>query len=178
MRRSALIIATPEAEPLVSALREQHDPAARMGVHAHVTVLLPFILPDLLDEQVLDAVRDLFGRERRFAYRFERVNTFGDVTVYLEPTPADAFVHLTRLAVQRWPEYPPYGGEFDEIMPHLSVGDRLKAGQAGPLVRETRALLRSHGPITGEASSISLIVEDGRGFWSSVAEFPLGSRET
>jgi 2'-5' RNA ligase superfamily len=178
MRRSALIVATPEAEPLVSALRELRDPAARMGVPAHVTVLLPFIPADLLDEQSLDAVRDLFGREPGFPYRFDRVNTFGDATVYLEPLPAEAFVRLTQVAVERWPEYPPYGGEFDEIVPHLSVGDRLAAGQAGPLVREIRALLRSHGPITGEASSISLIVEDDRGLWSSVAEFPLGSRET
>jgi hypothetical protein len=177
MRRSALIIATPEAETLVSALREQHDPAARMGVQAHVTVLLPFIPPDMVDAQSLAAMRELFRSEPRFSYRFERVNTFGDVTVYLEPTPAEAFVRLTQLAVQRWPEYPPYGGEFDEIVPHLTVGDRLMAGQAAPLIRQTHAALRSDGPITGEASSIRLIVEDDRGFWSTVAEFPLGSRE-
>ena len=178
MRQSALIIAVPEAEPLFSAVREQHDPAAKMGVPAHVTVLLPFMPADTVDEQSLGAMRHLFCREPRFSYRFERVTTFGDATVYLEPSPAEAFVRLTQAAVQRWPEYPPYGGEFDEIVPHLSVGDRLAAGQAAPLVRETRALLRRHGPITGEASSISLIVEDDRRFWSTVAEFPLGSRET
>jgi len=174
MRQSALIIAVPEAEPLFSAVREEHDPAARMGVPAHVTVLLPFIPADMVDAQSLAALRELFRREPRFSYRFEHVNTFGDVTVYLEPTPAGAFVRLTQLAVQRWPEYPSYGGEFDEIVPHLTVGDRLMAGQAAPLVSQTRAGLRSDGPITGEASAISLMVEDDRGFWSAAAAFPLG----
>jgi hypothetical protein len=177
MRRSALIIPVPEAEPLLSALRGQHDPSARMGVPAHVTVLLPFIPADQLEGQSLGAVRDLFRGESGFSYRFERVNTFGEFTVYVEPSPAESFVRLTQVVVRRWPEYPPYGGEFDEITPHLTVGDRLVAGQAAPLVRETRALLHSHGPITGEASSISLVVEDDRGFWSSAAEFPLGSPE-
>jgi hypothetical protein len=178
MRQSALIIAVPEAEPLFSAVREEHDPAARMGVPAHVTVLLPFMPADMVDEQSLVATQELFRREPGFSYGFERVNTFGDVTVYLEPSPAEAFVRLTQLAVQRWPEYPPYGGEFDEIVPHLTVGDRLIAGQAAPLVRQTRAALRSDGPITGEASAISLIVEDDSGFWSTAATFPLGSRQS
>src|SRR5207245_10786465 len=53
MRQSALIIAVPEAEPLFSAVREQHDPAAKMGVPAHVTVLLPFMPADTVDEQSL-----------------------------------------------------------------------------------------------------------------------------
>jgi len=44
------------------------------------------------------------------------------------------------------------------------------------LVRETRAALGSQGPIKGEASAISLLVEDDRGFWSIAAQFPLGSR--
>jgi hypothetical protein len=175
MRQSALIIAVPEAEPLFSALRSQHDPSAKLGVPAHVTVLLPFIPADQLDGQALYALRDLFRREPPFSYRFERVNTFGEFTVYVEPSPAEFFVRLTQMAVQRWPEYPPYGGEFDEITPHLTVGDRLVTGQAAPLVREASALLHCHGPITGEASSISLIVEDDRGFWSTAGEFPLGS---
>jgi len=148
-----------------------------MGVPAHVTVLLPIMPADKVNNESLAAMRDLFRREPRFSYRFEHVNTFGDVTVYLEPSPAEAFVRLTQLAVQRWPEYPPYGGEFDEIVPHLTVGDRLKAGQATVLVRQTRAVLRSEGPITGEALAISLIVEDDRGFWSAAAAFPLRPRQ-
>ena len=40
-RESALLVAVPEAEPLVGALRLVHDPSAAVGVPAHITILLP-----------------------------------------------------------------------------------------------------------------------------------------
>jgi hypothetical protein len=41
----ALLLVTPEAEPLVGRWRADHDWAAESGVPAHVTVRLPFLPP-------------------------------------------------------------------------------------------------------------------------------------
>ena len=48
---SALIIAVPEAEPLVKALRERFDWSAAQGVPAHITILYPFIPPEKLRQK-------------------------------------------------------------------------------------------------------------------------------
>ena len=40
--RTALVIAVPEAEPVVGRLRSLYDEADTTGVPAHVTLLFPF----------------------------------------------------------------------------------------------------------------------------------------
>ena len=42
-------------------------------------------------------------------------------TVYLAPSPAAPFRQLTHELFRRFPEHPPYGGAFDDVVPHLSV---------------------------------------------------------
>jgi hypothetical protein len=42
---SALLIPVPAAEPTVQRWRERLDPACRLGVPAHVTLLYPFVAP-------------------------------------------------------------------------------------------------------------------------------------
>jgi hypothetical protein len=45
---------------------------------------------------------------------------FPDV-VYLAPEPGEPFLRLTAAMATRWPEAPPYGGAYDEVIPHLTV---------------------------------------------------------
>ena len=52
-----------------------------------------------------------------FEVRFERVRRFPGV-VWLDPEPAEPFRSLTAAIVARWPDHPPYGGVFDEVIPH------------------------------------------------------------
>ena len=61
--QSAVIVAIPEAEAAVAALRLRLDPAAAWGVPAHVTVLYPFLPPDEIDGRAL-AERGVRGRDR------------------------------------------------------------------------------------------------------------------
>src|SRR6185312_14804244 len=52
-RRTALIVAVPEAETAVGALRREHDSSAALGVPAHVTILFPFLPPERVDQDAL-----------------------------------------------------------------------------------------------------------------------------
>jgi hypothetical protein len=51
---SALIIVVPEAERLVKPFRDRHDPSAKDGVPAHITLLYPFKPPAEINNSVLD----------------------------------------------------------------------------------------------------------------------------
>jgi hypothetical protein len=118
----------------------------------------------------------LFSDAAGFDYRFSRVGRFGETTVYLAPEPEQLFTDLTNLVAARWPEYPPYEGVHEVVIPHLTVGDTLEADTAARVEAAAKAALEQHGPINGRATSVTLIVEDGDGQWSARSVFPLGLR--
>jgi len=158
-RRTALIVVVPEAEPAVGELRLQHDSSAALGVPAHITILFPFAPPDSIDE---GALADLFARFRPFDFVLDSVERFDEGVVWLHPRPSTLFEDLTAAVWQRWPDHPPYEGEHDEPIPHLTVSET-------PLEVELEL------PIAGRAHEVTLIEEseaDGR--WSVRRAFPFG----
>src|SRR6188474_1156057 len=123
--------------PELEDLRQHHDPMAPLGVPAHVTVLYPFLPSAELTPAVRRRIARLTRDVRPFEVRFERTGRFPGV-VWLAPEPAEPFVALTELLAGAFPEYPPYGGAHDEIVPHLTLG--LGAERVlGGLARSVRA---------------------------------------
>jgi hypothetical protein len=160
-RRTALIVTVPEAEPAVGGLRLQHDGSAALGVPAHITILFPFAPLEALDENV---VAELFTRFRPFDFVLDSVEQFEDGTVWLHPSPSAPFEDLTAAVWQRWPDYPPYEGTYDEPIPHLTVS-------------ETPVEVPVELPIPCRVRAVTLIEEseaDGR--WSVRRVFPLGAQ--
>jgi hypothetical protein len=158
-RRTALIVPVPEAEPTVGVLRLRHDPSAARGVPAHVTVLFPFLPPEEIDMAVLEVV---FAGFPAFEFELDRVERFDDGVVWLRPEPSAPFVDLTAVVQEHWPDYPPYEGAFDEVVPHLTVS------ASGPVELDLPK------PIAARATEVALYVEDeATGDWSHLASFAL-----
>jgi hypothetical protein len=160
MPRTALIIEVPEAEQAIGALRLEHDPSAAQGVGAHVTVLFPFADP--VDE---DALAELFARFQPFDFKLDRVERFEEGAVWLRPMPPARFIDLTAAVVQRWPDHPPYEGEHDEIIPHVTIS-------VSPIDVDIAL------PIAAHAHEVTLIEQGEDGRWSVRRRFPLGSGVT
>jgi uncharacterized protein YndB with AHSA1/START domain/2'-5' RNA ligase len=172
MAESALIVRVPEAEPHVAHWRAQFDPAASQGVPAHITVLFPFISPESIDADVLAGVRSSIAGLRPFAFRLASIERFPGV-VYLAPDPSAPFVELTNRIVRRFPAHPPYGGQFDAIVPHLTVahasGDDAAEVEAG-----LRKSLADSGVIESTCTALALI-ENSSGLWRPLHELALAS---
>lgn len=116
---SAIIV--PIAVPAtVAQLRARMDPSAADGVPAHVTLLYPFMPVSGLDDAVRRAISRIIATEPTFTVRFNRVARFSNV-VYLPPEPADPFRRLTAAIATQFPDYPPYGGAYETVVPHLTV---------------------------------------------------------
>ena len=167
MPRSALIVAVPEAEPLVHVWRLRHDNAA-LGIPAHITVIFPFVPAEELGEELVDELRKLFATQPAFSFTLARVARFPEVA-WLAPEPDEPFRRLTNLIFLRYPEYPPYEGIHDDVIPHLSVGRGDRAFQD-----EVDDALTAHLPIEARVNDVTLIVEDDSGQWRSAERFPLG----
>ncbi len=117
---SALVAIIPEAEDLVSSFRDQYDPSAAAGVPAHVTITYPFKRPTELTAEVIEKLRQLLAGIPSFDLRFARTGKFPTV-LYLQPEPAEPLNRLTTLVTECFPETPPYGGAFPDLVPHLTI---------------------------------------------------------
>lgn len=156
-----------EAEPVVEHRRAQFDASAAAGIPAHVTVLFPFLDIGLIGAAIIGDLTTLIAGHGPFAVRFDECGRFPDV-LYLAPTPAQPFRALTESIAERWPEAPPYGGQFAEVIPHLTVAH----GQSPRVFDEVEAELAGRLPVTATISSVGLFVSDGRS-WRRHADFPL-----
>ncbi len=125
---SALIIAVPEAEPLVKEWRERFDYSAGVGVPAHITLLYPFMPPGEITPAVAAELRAFCAQFAAFEFTLPELRRFPAV-LYLAPSPAEPFKALTHALVERYPGYPPYGGGYSEVIPHLTIADVDEAGQ-------------------------------------------------
>ncbi|WP_340378844.1 2'-5' RNA ligase family protein [Streptomyces sp. SS7] len=166
--RSGLVVRVPEAEPLVRAWRDRLDPSARAGVPAHVTVLFPFLDADRIDEGVRADLGVILARHASFEARFDRCGRFPGV-LYLAPATDAGFRCLTEAIVERWPDHPPFGGRFDDVVPHLTVAQ----GQDEAVVQKAEAGLLAGLPVVTRVSAVDLLVHDGTR-WHRRASFPLG----
>jgi hypothetical protein len=76
-------------------------------------------------------------------------------------------------AERRWwprPEFPPYGGAFSAVIPHLTVADHVSL-EVLDLV--DRSVAR-HLPIHCRATAAWLMCSDEHGVWSRHEVFPFG----
>jgi len=104
---------------LVVPVRE----AEGIARHAHITLLSPFAPKEELTDGLLGELDLFFGDCVPFSFELGEVSRFPGGTSYLSPEPVTPFRSLTHELFRRFPEYPPYGGQFDDVVPHLSVPD-------------------------------------------------------
>lgn len=169
---SALIVTVARAAPVVEGWLERTAVTKpSQGMPAHVTVLVPFVPAERIDDELLDDLRGLFAGFQPFGFTLPRLRRF-PTTLYLEPEPAGPFRELTRAVAARWPEHQPYEGEFDDVVPHLTAAQGEQA-----LLDAAEAEIAPKLPLVARASEVTLLVEAERfgEWWEPRATFPFGS---
>jgi hypothetical protein len=154
----------------LEGLRRRWDRAALDGAGPHVTILYPFVPCPALGPAERTELAAMVGRFPAFEVRFDRVRRIGQV-VWIEPAPADPFAALTAAVVDRWPEYPPYGGTFETVIPHLT----LVESEIAPLdaIAEAASLVV---PFVRRAQRLELWCQDAAGRWRPRWRIPFGVR--
>jgi 2'-5' RNA ligase len=167
---TAIVVLVPQAEAQVAALRQRHDPAAALGVPAHITVLYPFMALALITPEALSRAAASLRGLRAFDFQLSQLRRFAD-TCWLAPHPAEPFVALTEALMRAFPAFQPFGGLHEDIVPHLTVarGDEPALQLADA---ELRAILHEHGPIQAHCSHLSLLSQAGSR-WCEWQRLPL-----
>jgi 2'-5' RNA ligase len=168
---SAVVVNVPVAERVVGEHRERLDEAARWGVPAHVTVLYPFLPPDEIGPAVLAALGRVVATVPRFDAEWRRMAWFDERVLWVAPEPAAPFQALTAAIVGEFPGYPPFGGQYAEVIPHLTVGNGAPLVELQAAERAVAAQLPFSMPVT----HVQLLAgTTAVGSWRTLAEFPLG----
>ena len=168
---TAVVIAFPELSPVVDAWRERTSAdRTSIGIPPHVTLLHPFVPAEIVDESLGD-LRELFAATPAFDVAFRELRRWPEMA-YLAPEPPEPFTRLTAAIVERWPDYPPYEGIHETVIPHLTVAYGDDA-----LLAEVEADVTPKLPIEAHVTEAVLLEELEPDFerWGERARFALRS---
>jgi 2'-5' RNA ligase len=150
-------------------LRRRHDPAARQGMPAHITLVFPFAEPQALSPEDRRRLAAVFAGAAPLELTFAATGRFAGV-LWLAPEPVAAIVDLVMRLAEAFPAYPPYGGTFGTVVPHLT----LAQGDEALLSRlERRIAGRLRQPIVAPVQAAVLFATRADR-WLPVERFALG----
>jgi 2'-5' RNA ligase len=163
---TALVIVVEDAEPFDAVRRELALGQVALGIPFHVTLLYPFAPPG---ELVAEA-RAFFGACAPFDLSLTRVAAWPDV-VYAVPEPDDALRACMHALFDRFPQWPPYAGSHDEVIPHATLGENVDAAAVRD---EIERRLAPYLPHRCQARDVALLEEVAPDRWRERERFPLG----
>ena len=171
-RESAIVVELPELDAVLDDHRNALDPSRRWGMPAHLTLLYPFVLPADMDPTVLSRLEAVATRVRPFDAVFDGFGWFADQVVWLAPSQSEKFEGLIRQVVDAFPECPPYRGAFDEVIPHVTIGE----GGDVELMRAATNAIRPRLPLKSRVAFLSLMEGSTEpGSWHVVERVALGA---
>ena len=159
---TALVIVIEDAEPFDVVRRELMPATVAAGIPFHVTLLSPF-------GELVNEARAFFAERKPFDFALTRVAAWPRV-VYLVPEPDDELRALMSALFARFPEWPPYGGIHDEVIPHATLGEEVDAATVRD---EIERRVAPHLPFRCQARDVSLLEEYAPGRWRERQRFPL-----
>ena len=175
---SGLILALPELAAFTSRWRatsyapDHPTLPIERRFPPHVTLLAPWAAVD--DGEALARLRAVARRAQPVRMEFATAEIFPDSgVVYLAPTRAPELMALFADVHAAFPDHPPYGGVFDDVVPHLTV-----SADGGPeQLAEVRAALAEHGPVSAETDRICVFGRGDDEVWRQTASVVLGTGE-
>jgi 2'-5' RNA ligase len=162
--KTALVIAIDDAEPFDAIRRELMPDAVATGIPFHVTLLVPF--GDLAGE-----ARSFFAEQQVFEFALTHVAAWPDV-VYLAAERDEQLRSLMRSLYARFPQWPPYGGSYDDVVPHATLGEGV---DVSALRDDVERRLASHLPLRCQARDVSFLEQVAPNRWRERERFPLGA---
>jgi 2'-5' RNA ligase len=176
MTDSAVFLVAESLAEFVDRWRAQSvlpvDPPIRLSeaIPPHLTLLSPW-LPHPTEPAATERLQEAVGRVAPFELTFRTVSTFPAGTVFLSPDPSPGLESLFQALLTAFPDYPPYGGQFEGWVPHLTVSRR--GGEE--VAVDVRAELQARGPLRLVADEVSGWGYRPTGHWVRGGSAPLSN---
>lgn len=161
-RESALtfIVDHPGLSDLPYCQRDNH---AR-GLVPHLTVLYPWRPAPLSPSDLADAARAVRGIGP-ITVRFDHLCTFPGGVVYAAPDDPSPLIALMHHVWEAFPDHPPYGGEFSEPVPHITL-DQCDPSELADARAAVQAQVAGLMPFEVTFHALGVLQQDTEGRWS------------
>src|ERR1051325_1809482 len=114
-------------------------PRDLVGVPPHISLLWPWLPPPVSDAD-LDRLAALLDGAAAFDLTFAEWAHFPNA-IYLKPEPEERGRKLIQTVIAAFPDTPPYGGAFSDVIPHLTVGRVSGPAEAQEMEQQLREQL-------------------------------------
>jgi hypothetical protein len=166
--QSSLALLIPEAKVHTQAYRQMHDPSAQHGFPPHITILWPFMRPDLIRDETLQELGSFFGGFPKLDLLF--LSSGRTATgLYLCPEPREPIVQMTLAAMDRYPECPPYGQSDYQPNPHVTIAHEKDGRKLDAITAAFDREAANFYPINAQVEKVWLLEEHGKGWKKRVA---------
>jgi 2'-5' RNA ligase len=147
---------------------------ANHGMPSHVTLLYPWRVAPLSGKDT-EAVKRALGQQQPFEIRFFKFSHFGKRVIYfaLDEGSEKVVKQVMQTLFSAFPETPPYGGQFSDPTPHLTVAKAKSDEHFEQLMEEISMRLEPELPINHVADKVSIVQQDLEGFWHLHSEISL-----
>lgn len=137
----------------------------------HVSVLVPWVAePADADVERLSSV---LAKVEPFELSFPTAGQFPNGTAWLRPEPFNTVRSLVLTVYEAFPECPPYGGEFLDPHPHLTIASSTEGGPT--VVAEAQAALAEEAAPVVQLTEVGLWREGADSVWRQFGAVPLGA---
>lgn len=118
---TALLIVPPQpVQAFAYPLREAYDQDSFNRVPAHITLMYPFVPPEMVDEAI-ERLKPICSAFPAFEITLDHYDSFEDA-LFLEPSDTSTILELHQVLANAFPEYPIYEGEHGiKLHPHLTL---------------------------------------------------------
>jgi 2'-5' RNA ligase len=171
--KTALVLVLRDAGDELHALyAESYADAYERGIPLHVTLLFPWVPREALDGAYLERATRVLAATEPFEFELAGLAEFPGV-LWAAPEPAAPIVALIEALAAEFPEFPPYEGAHDTVIPHATVAVVDEAEQAAVAAR-LRARLEPLLPARVRATEATLLEEWAPTRWRERQALPLG----
>jgi 2'-5' RNA ligase len=120
---TAIIVPVGQVDQAVFAWRRRCTADGAAGMPPHVTLLYPFADDEVVGPDQIGELRAALGEFEPFSVSFGSFGRFAGSppVLYLEPDPAQPFNEMTASIVDAFPDFPPFGGVHETLIPHLTI---------------------------------------------------------
>jgi 2'-5' RNA ligase len=167
---TAIVLVLEGASPF-DTVRGELDPSnVARGIPFHITLLYPFTPRSDLSDALLDDTRSFFEEQEPLEVTLTTIQAFPGV-LYAAPEPAHVLLRCMHELHARFPEWPPYGGAFADVIPHATIAEGVDEQR---LRGEVERQLAPHLPCTFTLDEATLLEECTPDRWRVRERFPLG----
>ncbi len=161
-----------DAAPAVAEARAELDPAGAARIGLHLTLLHPFVPRGAVTPELVDGLLGFFAERAPLQFALVRVEEFPDVVAYVAPEPQGELKESMRSLWKSYPDTPPYGGAFDEPVPHATIASFARVAIS---LERVRTRLTPLLPVACSIGAASLLEEYEPERWRELEALPFGA---